>query len=133
MMINDPLGDMLTRIRNGGRVNKSEVTVPASMMKKNVLEVLKREGFIRDFKEFSPREGVREIKVELKYQESGAPVINEIKRVSTPGRRVYSKVADIRRVYNGLGISILSTPKGILSDHEARNENVGGEVLCTVF
>lgn len=133
MMLNDPLGDMLTRIRNGGRVKKSDVNVPMSNLKMSVLEVLKREGFIRDFTVVKPREGVTEIKVELKYQESGAPVISEIKRVSKPGRRVYSGVADIKRVYNGLGISILSTPKGVLSDHEARNENVGGEILCTVF
>lgn len=133
MILNDPLGDMFTRLRNGGRAQKAEVNVPMSNMKKNVLEVLKREGFIRDFKVVKQREGVVEITVELKYQESGSPVISEIRRVSKPGRRVYSGVADIRRVYNGLGISILSTPKGILSDHEARNENVGGEVLCTVF
>jgi len=132
MTMTDPISDMLTRIRNGLRVGKSSVTAPASKLRSNVLEVLKREGFIRDFSEHVVRDGVKEIKIELKYHD-GAPVIREITRVSKPGRRVYSKIKDLSRVYNGLGISILSTPRGVLSDSEARDANVGGEVLCRVF
>ncbi|MBE6454952.1 MAG: 30S ribosomal protein S8 [Alphaproteobacteria bacterium] len=132
MSMTDPLGDMLTRIRNGGMAHKSFVTAPASNLRANVLEVLKREGYIRDFESVQVREGVREFKIELKYYE-GQPVIKEIQRVSTPGRRVYSKVKDLPRFYNGLGIYVLSTPSGVMSDHEARQANIGGEVLCKVF
>ncbi len=132
MSMSDPLGDMLTRIRNGQRTNKSSVVSPASNLRSNVLEVLKREGFIRGFEKYEVKPGINELKIELKYHE-GTPVIREISRVSTPGRRVYSKIKDLGKVYNGLGISILSTPKGVLSDAEARAENVGGEVLCQVF
>jgi len=132
MSMSDPLGDMLTRIRNGQRTNKSSVVSPASNLRSNVLEVLKREGFIRGFEKYEVKPGINELKIELKYHE-GTPVIRDISRVSTPGRRVYSKIKDLGRVYNGLGISILSTPKGVLSDAEARAENVGGEVLCQVF
>ncbi len=128
----DPLGDMLTRIRNGQRARKSSVIAPASRLRNNVLDVLKREGFIRSYSQREVRPGVSEIMIELKYHE-GEPVIREISRVSTPGRRVYSKIKDLSRVYDGLGISILSTPRGVLSDAEARDANVGGEVLCTVF
>ena len=132
MSMTDPLGDMLTRIRNGQRARKSSVVAPASKLRSNVLEVLKREGYIRGFAEHEVRQGVRELNIELKYNE-GQPVIQEISRISKPGRRVYSKIKDLPRVYNGLGISILSTPRGVLSDAEAREQNVGGEVLCRVF
>lgn len=132
MAMSDPLGDMLTRIRNGQRARKNSVPVPASNLRANVLEVLKREGYIRGYSWSEIRTGIKELNVELKYSE-GAPVIREISRVSKPGRRVYTKIKDLGRFYNGLGISILSTPKGVLSDHEARQENVGGEVLCRVF
>jgi small subunit ribosomal protein S8 len=128
----DPLGDMLTRIRNGQQANKSTVIAPASKLRSNVLEVLKREGFIRGYTEEEVRPGITELTIELKYHE-GTPVIREISRVSTPGCRVYSKIKDLSRVYNGLGISILSTPRGVMSDAEARGANVGGEVLCKVF
>ena len=132
MSMSDPLGDMLTRIRNGQRAGKAVVSSPASRLRANVLEVLKREGYIRDYSSAEVRTGVSELKIELKYHE-GTPVISEIQRVSTPGRRVYSGIKDLKRVYNGLGISILSTPRGVLSDNEARDANVGGEVLCQVF
>ena len=132
MSMTDPLGDMLTRIRNGQSANKSVLSAPASLLRQNVLEVLVREGFIRGYKRVNVREGVDELRIELKYHE-GKPVINEIFRVSTPGRRVYSKVKDLPKVYNGLGISVISTPSGVMSDHEARQANVGGEVLCQVF
>ncbi len=132
MSFSDPLGDMLTRIRNGQQARKSDITVPASKLRENVLEVLKREGFIRGYERVNLRKGVDSIKVELKYYE-GRPVISEISRVSTPGRRVYSGVKDLQKFYNGLGISVLSTPQGVMSDHEARQANVGGEVLCKVF
>lgn len=132
MSFSDPLGDMLTRIRNGQQARKSDITVPASKLRENVLEVLKREGFIRGYSRVNLRKGIDEIKVELKYHE-GAPVIREIARVSRPGRRVYSSVQNLQKFYNGLGISVLSTPQGVMSDHEARQANVGGEVLCKVF
>ena len=132
MSMTDPLGDMLTRIRNGQRARKSSVKSPASQLRQNVLDVLQREGFIRGYEVSDVREGIREINVELKYFE-GDPVIRQIQRVSTPGRRVYSKIKDLSRFYNGLGIAILSTPRGVMSDTEAREQNVGGEVLCTVF
>ena len=131
-MMTDPLGDMLARIRNGQMARKTSVTAPASRLRANVLEVLKREGYIRGFSKQDVRPGVAEIVIELKYHE-GEPVIRSIDRVSTPGRRVYSKIADLPRVSNGLGISILSTPRGVMSDAEARVANVGGEVLCKVF
>lgn len=131
MAMTDPLGDMLTRIRNGQRAGMANVSCPASKLRANVLEVLKREGYIRGF---GPGNGeaMPEFKIELKYND-GAPVIREINRVSKPGRRVYSKISDLPRVYNGLGISILSTPRGVMSDNEARAANVGGEVLCRVY
>ena len=131
-MMTDPLGDMLTRIRNGQMARKTSVTAPASRLRANVLEVLKREGYIRGYSENSVREGVSELTIELKYHE-GLPVIHTISRVSKPGRRVYSKIKDLPKVSNGLGISILSTPRGVMSDAEARTANVGGEVLCQVF
>ena len=132
MFMTDPLGDMLTRIRNGQQARKSTVIAPASKLRSNVLEVLKREGFIRGYTQAEVRPGINELMIELKYHE-GTPVIREISRVSTPGCRVYSKIKDLTRVYNGLGISILSTPRGVMSDAEARDANVGGEVLCQVF
>jgi len=132
MSMTDPLGDMLTRIRNGQRARKNNISSPASKLRSNVLDVLKREGYIRDYSQKELRPGVSEIEIELKYHE-GEPVIREISRVSKPGRRVYSKIKDLQRVYNGLGIAILSTPRGVLSDNEARDQNVGGEVLCQVF
>lgn len=132
MAMSDPLGDLLTRIRNGQRANKRVISAPGSRLHQNVLEVLKREGFIRDYEVRDPRPGVREVEIQLKYNE-GEPVIQEISRISRPGRRVYSKIKELPRVYNGLGITILSTPRGVLSDAEARQANVGGEVLCRVF
>jgi small subunit ribosomal protein S8 len=132
MSMTDPLGDMLTRIRNGQRARKNTISSPASKLRNGVLDVLKREGYIRGYSQQELRPGISEISIELKYHE-GDPVIREIKRVSTPGRRVYSGIKDLTRVYNGLGIAILSTPRGVLSDSEAREGNVGGEVLCQVF
>ena len=132
MSMTDPLGDMLTRIRNGQRAGKSTVEAPASKLRMNVLDVLKREGFIRDYSQYQVRDGIAALTIELKYHE-GEPVIRKISRVSTPGRRVYSKIKDLNQVYNGLGISIISTPRGVMSDMEARAANVGGEVLCQVF
>ena len=130
MSLSDPLGDMLTRIRNGQSAQKSAVNSPASKLRMNVLDVLKREGYIRGFTQKD--EGHRELSIELKYH-NGEPVIKELKRVSKPGRRVYSGVNDLPRIYNGLGIAILSTPRGVMSDAEARDAHVGGEILCTVF
>jgi len=132
VMLNDPLGDLLTRIRNGQSARLSSVSSPASKHRINVLEVLKREGYIRDYSVTKKENGSAELNVELKYSE-GQPVIKEIARISKPGRRVYSKIAEVPRVYNGLGISILSTPRGVLSDKEALEANVGGELLCRVF
>jgi small subunit ribosomal protein S8 len=132
MALSDPLGDLLTRIRNGQMANKRVITAPGSRLHQNVLEVLQREGFIRGYEVRDVRPGVREVEIQLKYNE-GAPVIQEISRISRPGRRVYSKIKELPRVYNGLGITILSTPQGVLSDAEAREANVGGEVLCRVF
>ncbi len=132
MSMSDPVADLLTRIRNGQRAGKSSISTPASNLRANLLDVLKREGFIRDFKRDNVRTGIDEITIELKYFD-GEPVIKEINRVSRPGCRVYSKIKELPRVYNGLGISILSTPQGVMSDAEARVANVGGEVLCHVF
>ena len=132
MSLSDPLGDMLTRIRNGQHANKPVVNSPASKLRANVLQVLEREGYIRGFTQVETDTPQKELKIELKYYE-GKPVIQEINRVSKPGRRVYSKIGDLPRVYQGLGISILSTPRGVMSDTEAREANVGGEVLCRVF
>ena len=132
MSMTDPVGDMLTRIRNGQRVGKSNVASPASKLRTGVLDVLQREGYIRGYNVNEIRKGVSEITIELKYFE-GDGVIKQIDRVSTPGRRVYSKIKDLPKVYNGLGIAVLSTPKGVLSDQEAREQNVGGEILCKVF
>jgi len=132
MAISDPIGDMLARIRNAQGAGERAVSCPASKLRKSVLEVLEREGYIRGFSWAEVRSGVPEFTIELKYDE-GTPVIKEIHRVSKPGRRVYSKIKDLPKVYGGLGIAILSTPRGVLSDSEARAQNVGGEVLCQVF
>jgi small subunit ribosomal protein S8 len=132
MALSDPLGDMLTRIRNGQRARMAAVESPASKLRANVLDVLKREGFIRGYSREEIRPGIAQLRIELKYHE-GEPAIRELQRVSKPGRRVYSKIKELPRVYNGLGISILSTPRGVMSDLEARAANVGGEVLCRVF
>ena len=132
MSMSDTLGDMLTRIRNGQQARQMSVRSPASKFRVNVLEVLLREGYIRGYSSEELNPGIKQLKIELKYQQ-GNPVISEIKRVSRPGCRVYSKINDLSKVYNGLGISIISTPQGIMSDNEAREANVGGEVLCKVF
>jgi small subunit ribosomal protein S8 len=132
MSVIDPIGDMLARIRNAQERGKSKVTVPASKLRERVLEVLQNEGFIRSFATVQQGAAKAEIEIELKYFD-GAPVIREIQRVSKPGRRVYASVSTMPTVYNGLGISILSTPKGVMSDADARAQNVGGEVICTVF
>ena len=132
MQLSDPLGDMLTRIRNGQRARHARVVSPASRLRSDVLDVLKREGYIRTWRSEELRPGISVLDIELKYAE-GEPAIKEITRVSKPGRRVYSKIKDLPRFYNGLGISILSTPRGVMSDLEARAANVGGEVLCRVF
>ena len=132
MSMSDPLGDMLTRIRNAQRSNHTVCVAPGSRLRANVLDVLKREGYIRGFSTEELRPGVSQLRIELKYNE-GEPVIKEINRVSKPGRRVYAKIKELPRVYAGLGISILSTPQGVMSDAEARAANVGGEVLCRVF
>ncbi len=132
MSMSDPLGDMLTRIRNGQRAGMSSIISPASKLRANVLDVLQSEGYIRGYSHAEIRNGIAELTIELKYYE-GEPVIREIQRVSRPGQRVYSRISELGKVYDGLGIAILSTPKGVLADHVARAENVGGEVLCRVF
>ena len=131
MSMNDPLGDLLTRIRNAQMRNKGKVSSPNSRLRESVLEVLKSEGYIRGYA-VTERDGRSEIEIELKYFE-GAPVIREIERISKPGRRVYTSVKNLPRINNGLGVAIVSTPKGVMADHAARDANVGGEVLCTVF
>jgi small subunit ribosomal protein S8 len=132
MAMNDPLGDMLTRIRNAQMRRKNKVSTPGSMLRARVLDVLKSEGYIRDYATVEYDAGRTEFEIELKYFD-GTPVIREITRVSKPGRRVYSSVNNLPRVANGLGVAIVSTPKGVMADHEARDNNVGGEVLCTIF
>jgi len=132
MSMNDPLGDMLTRIRNAQMRRKNKVITPGSRLRANVLDVLRTEGYIRDYSSTDFGNGRTEFEIELKYYE-GEPVIRTIERVSKPGRRVYSAVSNMPRVANGLGITIISTPKGVMADHSAREQNVGGEVLCRVF
>jgi len=132
MAMNDPVGDMLTRIRNASMRGKSTVITPASKLRAWVLDVLKDEGYIRGYEKVTGADGHPALEIGLKYYD-GAPVIRELKRVSTPGRRVYAGVKDIPSVRQGLGIAIVSTPKGVMSDAQARTDNVGGEVLCTVF
>jgi small subunit ribosomal protein S8 len=132
MALNDPLGDMIARIHNAQMRKKPKVSSPASRLRVSVLDVLKNEGYIRGYTSVEHSTGRHELDIELKYFD-GAPVIREIARVSKPGRRVYVSVKSLPRVNNGLGIAIVSTPKGVMADHEARDANVGGEVLCTVF
>ncbi|MFL2790515.1 MAG: 30S ribosomal protein S8 [Paracoccaceae bacterium] len=132
MVMNDPIGDLLARIRNAQMRKRNAVMSPASKLRAWVLDVLKSEGFIRGYQDVQDQEGKKNIQIDLKYFD-GQPVIKELKRVSTPGRRVYANVKGIPRVRQGLGIAIISTPKGVMSDSEARATNVGGEVLCTVF
>ena len=132
MSMNDPIGDLLSRIRNAQMRKKSKVSTPGSRLRANLLDVLKTEGYIRGYTTVEHKDGRSEFEIELKYFD-GTPVIREIERVSRPGRRVYASVKALPRVNNGLGISILSTPKGVMADHEARDANVGGEILCTVF
>ena len=131
MPLNDPLGDLLSRIRNTQMRNKSKVISPNSRLRESVLDVLKNEGYIRGYAVVE-RDGRSEIEIELKYFD-GEPVIREIERVSKPGRRVYTSVKNMPRINNGLGVTIVSTPKGVMADHDARDANVGGEILCTVF
>src|SRR6201985_1483457 len=132
MAINDPVGDMLTRIRNSQMRRKSSVSTPGSGQRARVLDVLQAEGYIRGYTVTEFANGRSEFEIELKYYD-GEPVIRKIARVSKPGRRVYASVKNLPRVANGLGISVLSTPKGIMADHDARDANVGGEILFTVF
>ena len=132
MNVTDPIGDMLTRIRNAQQRGKSKVVSPSSRLRERVLEVLQSEGYIRGFAVTEQGNGQAELEVELKYFD-GEPVIREIKRVSKPGRRVYASVSDLPTIYNGLGVAIMSTSKGVMSDSDARENNVGGEVICTVF
>ena len=132
MAMNDPLGDMLTRIRNAQMRKKGKVSTPGSRLRANVLDVLKDEGYIRGYSSAGFGNGRTEFEIELKYYE-GEPVIRRIERVSKPGRRVYSAVSTMPRVAGGLGVTIVSTPKGVMADHAAREQNVGGEVLCRVF
>ena len=132
MSLNDPLGDMLTRIRNAQQRRRPKVVSPASNLRAWVLDVLAEEGYIRGYTRIDRKQGISELEIELKYT-NGQPAIREIQRVSKPGRRVYSPVRDLTSVANGLGVAILSTPKGVMSDVRAREEKVGGEILCNVF
>jgi small subunit ribosomal protein S8 len=132
MAVNDPIGDLITRIRNAQARNKSKVSTPGSSLRVRVLDVLKSEGYIRGYASVQHSDGRSELEVELKYFD-GAPVIREIERVSKPGRRVYASVKNLPRINNGLGVAVVSTPKGVMADHEARDANVGGEILFTVF
>ena len=132
MSLSDPLGDMIARIRNAQLRKKSKVSTPASKLRGNLLDVLASEGYIRGYAAVELSAGRKEFEIELKYYD-GEPVIREIERVSKPGRRVYTSVTNIPRVANGLGVTILATPKGVMADHSARDHNVGGEVLCRIF
>ena len=130
-MVNDPIGDMITRIRNAQMRAKSKVSMPGSKQRERVAEVLKAEGYVRGYAVVAHANGRSELEIELKYFD-GTPVIREIERVSKPGRRVYASVKNLPRINNGLGVAIVSTPKGVMADHAARDANVGGEILCTV-
>ena len=132
MALNDPLGDLISRIYNAQMRSKPKVSSPGSKLRESVLEVLKSEGYIRGYASVEHSNGRTELEIELKYFD-GAPVIREISRVSKPGRRVYASVRALPRINNGLGVAIVSTPKGVMADHAARDANVGGEILCTVF
>ena len=130
--MNDPLGDLLTRIRNAQQRRRPKVSSPASKLRARVLDVLVDEGYIRGYSRVDHKSGHSELEIELKYA-NGQPAIRDIKRISKPGRRVYKAVRELATVANGLGVAILSTPKGVMSDQRAREENVGGEILCSVF
>ena len=132
MSTHDPISDLITRIRNAQMRAKPKVSTPGSKMRANVLEVLKAEGYIRGYAAVEHANGKNELEIELKYFD-GEPVIREIERVSKPGRRVYASVKALPRINNGLGVAIVSTPKGVMADHDAREANVGGEIICTVF
>jgi len=132
MSMSDPLGDMFARIKNGQHANKAVVECPHSNLRESVCKVLEAEGFIRGFKSVEQDNNKKSLEIELKYDE-GQPVIRVLKRVSKPGRRVYAKIKDLQPFHNGLGISVISTPQGVMTDHKARNENLGGEVLGQVF
>ena len=132
MAVSDPIGDLLTRIRNGQMRGAAKVKSPFSRQRVRVLDVLQAEGFIRGYAEVEFKGGMKELEIELKYHE-GRPVIRELKRISTPGRRVYASVRDLRPHRSGLGLSIVSTPQGVMTDTSAREKNVGGEVICRVF
>ena len=132
MAITDPIGDLLTRIRNGQLRGKAKIVSPNSRLRTSLLDVLQTEGFIRGYAEVEFKDGLKQLEIELKYHE-GRPVIRELKRVSTPGRRVYASVKELKPHRQGLGVSIVSTPQGVMTDSNAREKNVGGEVLCQVF
>ena len=132
MTFTDPIGDMFSRIRNGQLRSLSSIIIPSSNFRKNILEILKNEGYIRDFFIEKSENNKISLKISLKYFE-GQPVIKEIKRISKPGRRVYSRANSLPKVMNGLGLAIISTPKGVMSDTEARKQNIGGEIICRVF
>jgi small subunit ribosomal protein S8 len=132
MTLTDPIGDMFSRIRNGQMRSLSSIEIPSSNFRRNILEILKNEGYIKDFYIEKTENNKINLKINLKYYE-GDPVIKEIKRISKPGRRVYSRATSIPRVMNGLGLAILSTPKGVMTDTEARKNNIGGEIICRVF
>ena len=132
MQVNDPVGDLIARINNAQMRKKPKVSTPGSRLRVSVLDVLKNEGFIRGYSSVEHKDGRKELEIELKYFDN-EPVIREMSRVSKPGRRVYVAVRNLPRINNGLGVAILSTPKGVMADHDARDANVGGEVLCTVF
>jgi len=132
MAISDPIGDLLSRIRNGQTRGKAKIVSPNSRLRTSLLDVLQAEGFIRGYAEVEFKDGIKQLEIELKYHE-GRPVIRELKRVSTPGRRVYASVKELKPYRQGLGVSIVSTPQGVMTDITAREKNVGGEVLCQVF
>ena len=132
MQVNDPVGDLIARINNAQMRKKPKVSTPGSRLRVSVLDVLRNEGYIRGYAQVDHSDGRSELEIELKYFD-GEPVIREINRISKPGRRVYVAVRNLPRINNGLGVAILSTPKGVMADHDARDANVGGEVLCTVF
>ena len=132
MTLTDPIGDMFSRIRNGQMRSLNSVNIPSSNFRRNILEILKSEGYIKDFYIEKSENNKINLRINLKYYE-GNPVIKEIKRISKPGRRVYSRSTSIPKVMNGLGVAILSTPKGVMSDTEARKNNLGGEIICRVF
>ena len=132
MTLTDPIGDMFSRIRNGQMRSLNSIDIPSSNFRQNILKILKNEGYIKDYYVEKSEKNKVNLKINLKYYE-GDPVIKEIKRISKPGRRVYSRATSIPKVMNGLGLAILSTPKGVMSDAEARKNNVGGEIICRVF